>query len=112
MHLSEIFKTLSDDTRIRILNILKETELCVCEVQAILEIPQTNASKHLNKLKSNGIITYKKKAQWAYYYLDPTFLENHNELYQYLCKQFAAKETYLNDVKSLKEYQSKDINCI
>lgn len=51
MKLSDIFKMLTDETRIRILNILKETDLCVCEMQAILDISQTNASKHLNKLK-------------------------------------------------------------
>ncbi len=111
MHLTEIFKTLSDDTRIRILNILKETELCVCEVQSILQISQTNVSKHLNKLKSAGIISYEKRSQFAYYYLEPQFLTNNAVLYQYLCEQWEVSENYLNDIKSLEDYKSKNIIC-
>jgi ArsR family transcriptional regulator len=70
-----IFKALADENRIRILNLLKNGELCACDIEAVLGIKQSNASRHLNRLKIAGIITSEKKSQWVYYRLnDPVFL--------------------------------------
>jgi len=70
-----VFKALADENRIRILNLLKNGELCVCDIEAILGIKQSNASRHLNRLKIAGIITSEKKSQWVYYRLnDPILL--------------------------------------
>ena len=70
-----IFKALADENRIRILNLLKNGELCVCNIEAVLGIKQSNASRHLNRLKMAGIIVSEKKSQWVYYRLnDPLFL--------------------------------------
>ena len=70
-----IFKALADENRIRILNLLKNGELCVCDIDGVLGIKQSNASRHLNKLKMAGIIVSEKKSQWVYYRLnDPIFL--------------------------------------
>ncbi len=71
-----ILKALADENRIRILNILKDNELCVCDIEAILGIKQSNASRHLNRLKIAGIIDSEKKSQWVYYRLkDETFVK-------------------------------------
>lgn len=112
MNLTDIFKMLTDDTRIRLLNILSENQLCVCEVQAVLNISQTNASKHLNKLKAAGLITDEKKSQWSYYYLNDSFWDKNQHLYQYLKEQWHADDSYINDQKNLKEYISKNIDCM
>lgn len=56
MDLMQILKALADDTRLRILNILQEEELCVCEIETILNISQSNASRHLNKLINAKIL--------------------------------------------------------
>jgi ArsR family transcriptional regulator, arsenate/arsenite/antimonite-responsive transcriptional repressor len=74
MELLQILKALSDETRIRILNILKCSELCVCEIEEILEINQSNASRHLEKLRNTNMITSQKKAQWVYYGLNEKIL--------------------------------------
>ena len=50
-----------DENRIRILNLMLNAELCVCEIETILEMTQSNASRHLAKLKSAGIITSSKE---------------------------------------------------
>ncbi len=47
----QLFKALADETRIRMLNLLKNGELCVCDIEEVLDIQQSNASRHLNKLK-------------------------------------------------------------
>ena len=65
-----IFKALADENRIRILNILRNGELCGCDIEAVLGIKQSNVSRHLNRLKVAGIIYSDKKAQWVYYQLN------------------------------------------
>jgi ArsR family transcriptional regulator, arsenate/arsenite/antimonite-responsive transcriptional repressor len=69
-----ILKALADDNRIRILNLLRNDELCVCDIENVLGIKQSNASRHLNRLKVAEIIVSEKKSQWVYYRLkDDTF---------------------------------------
>jgi ArsR family transcriptional regulator len=69
-----ILKALADENRIRILNLLRNGELCVCDIESVLGIKQSNASRHLNKLKVAEIIISEKKSQWVYYRLkDDTF---------------------------------------
>ncbi len=72
--LVEILKALSDENRLRILNLLRNGELCVCDIETVLGIKQSNTSRHLNRLKIAGIIASRKKSQWVYYRLkDETF---------------------------------------
>jgi len=72
-----ILKALADENRIRILNLLRNGELCVCDIEAVLGIKQSNASRHLNRLKMAGIIVSKKKSQWVYYRLkDDIFVKS------------------------------------
>ena len=71
-----ILKALADDNRIRILNLLRNDELCVCDIEAVLGIKQSNASRHLTRLKVAGVIDSNKKSQWVYYRLkDDTFVK-------------------------------------
>lgn len=74
LDLVEILKALADENRLRILNLLINGELCVCDIETVLGIKQSNTSRHLNRLKIAGIITSQKKSQWVYYRLnDETF---------------------------------------
>jgi len=58
------------------LNLLNYGELCVCDIEEVLGIQQSNASRHLNKLKQAGLIESEKKSQWVYYRLNnSTFLK-------------------------------------
>ena len=70
----EIFKAMADENRLRIINILMNYELCVCELEVILNMTQSNVSRHLAKLKNGGIISSTKYAQWIHYKLDEDFL--------------------------------------
>jgi ArsR family transcriptional regulator len=75
--ISEMYKLLADKTRLTILALLKEKELCVCEIVEIMEMTQPNVSQHLRKLKSGGLVDEKKKGQWVYYSLnsDKSFIQ-------------------------------------
>ncbi|GGF95870.1 ArsR/SmtB family transcription factor [Paenibacillus abyssi] len=67
--MADNLKLLGDKTRLSILTLLKEKELCVCDIVEALEISQPNASQHLRKLKAAGFVNETKKAQWVYYSL-------------------------------------------
>jgi ArsR family transcriptional regulator len=68
--LSETLKLLSDKTRLTILALLKEKELCVCEIVEILQTTQPNVSQHLRKLKTGGLVSETRRSQWIYYSLN------------------------------------------
>lgn len=68
-NLTDVLKALSEETRLRILNLLYERELCVCDVMGVLQISQAKASRHLIYLKQAGLAKDRKQAQWAYYSL-------------------------------------------
>lgn len=69
MGLIQIYQCLCDLTRLRILNLLTEGELCVCHFQEILGEPQVKVSKHLAYLKSHGLVVARKQANWMIYSL-------------------------------------------
>ncbi len=74
-------KALSDETRLRILNLLLERECCVCEVMQVLNISQTRASRNLNLLYDAGFLKLRREGIWAYYSIDKTELEEYLSLF-------------------------------
>lgn len=64
-----VFKILSDPTRLRLLRLLldADSELCVCELVDSLEEPQYNVSKHVNALKTAGLLESRREGRWVYY---------------------------------------------
>lgn len=68
--LTETLKLLSDKTRLTILSLLKERDLCVCDIVTMLETTQPNVSQHLRKLKNGGLVNETRRAQWIYYSLN------------------------------------------
>lgn len=69
------YKSLSDETRLRILNLLLERECCVCEVMQALEISQPRASRNLRMLYEAGFLTLRKDGLWSLYSLDREGME-------------------------------------
>ncbi len=66
---ARIFKALADETRLRILALLLEGELCVCEIMAALELPQSTVSRHLAYLRNSGWVQGRRQGGWIYYCL-------------------------------------------
>jgi ArsR family transcriptional regulator len=64
-----IFKALSDETRLRIIKLLEQGELCVCDITAALEMVQPKVSFHLSALKEAGLIKDRKQGKWIHYSL-------------------------------------------
>ena len=74
--LVKIFKALSDETRLRIIKLLEQGELCVCDITAALDMVQPKVSFHLSTLKEAGLIKDRKQGKWVHYRL------NENDLFR------------------------------
>lgn len=105
----DIFKALSEESRLRILILLMEREMCVCEIEVCLNMTQSNVSRHLNVLKNCGILQYYKKAQWAYYGISESFKEEHKNLWEYLQQKLVDLPTYQVDQKQCEKYKTIDV---
>ena len=68
--LAEVFKVFGDLTRIRILCALIETELCVCDISALLDMTQSSISHQLRVLKQAKLVKYRKEGKVVYYALE------------------------------------------
>jgi ArsR family transcriptional regulator len=64
---SRLLKTLSDETRLKVLRLLSLREMCVCELTVALDLTQPTASHHINILKNVGLIRDRKEGKWAFY---------------------------------------------
>lgn len=78
--LSRLFQALSDETRLRILELLRSGEHCVCDLTGALEAQQSRLSFHLRTLKEAGLVTDRREGRWSYYALRPEALEAMEEL--------------------------------
>ncbi|UWG98544.1 metalloregulator ArsR/SmtB family transcription factor [Dehalobacter sp. DCM] len=108
--IEDIFKALADETRLRIINLLYEKELCVCDIYEALHITQTKASRHLQYLKHAELVDDRKHAQWIYYSLRKDkslpFIDN------LIVNNLRNSEKFLNDLENLKEWlKRKTIDC-
>ena len=80
---AEILKAFSDESRIRILNlILVNEEMCISDLELILDYTQTKTSRHLSILKSIGLVKYRKVDQWVYYFINETYIDILKQLFK------------------------------
>ncbi|MFU0800149.1 MAG: metalloregulator ArsR/SmtB family transcription factor [Xylanivirga thermophila] len=68
--LTQFFKMISDETRLRIMVLLYHQRLCVCEICGITGISQPNVSKHLAKLRDKGFVKDERQEQFIFYSLN------------------------------------------
>ncbi|WP_353097148.1 metalloregulator ArsR/SmtB family transcription factor [Tissierella praeacuta] len=111
MDIVQILKALGDENRIRILNLLKDGQLCVCEIEHILGITQSNASRHLTKLSTLRIVVYEKKAQWIYYKLNEETLEQFPFVKELLENELNKIDICNQDIENLIKYKNSGMTC-
>ena len=66
---SRFFKALADSTRLKMLGLLSDREMCVCEVMVALDLTQPTASHHLRILENVGLVESRKEGKWVFYSL-------------------------------------------
>ena len=69
MTLARKFKALGDPTRLRIVNLLLHSELCVCDIQQVLGLTQSRVSQHLSYLKGAGLVSDNRRGYRVFYSL-------------------------------------------
>jgi ArsR family transcriptional regulator len=79
-----VFKAFSDETRLRILFLLAERELCVCEIVAVLGMQQGKISRHLAVLKHAELVSDRRDGTWIYYSLSEPDTGLKRRLHDYL----------------------------
>jgi len=101
--LEQIFKGLADQTRLRILNLLIHGELCVCDIQFVLESPQTNVSRHLIYLKNSGLVRDRREGTRMYYRLAQPDEAVHKLTFGFLRDLFRSSGAFEEDSRQLKK---------
>ena len=105
----KIFKALGDETRLRILALVWDGDMCVCEIEKSLNLTQSNASRHLTALKGAGILSSFKKAQWTYYQINEKFKSDNNILWEYLQQKLKGTSEYQADSERCKQCKEQNL---
>jgi ArsR family transcriptional regulator, arsenate/arsenite/antimonite-responsive transcriptional repressor len=94
-----IFRAFADRTRLRILNLLRPGELCVCDLVRVLGSPQPKISRHLAYLRKAGLVTARKEGLWMHYSLSPTSGRFHQKILECLSCCFVDVPELTKDAK-------------
>ncbi len=101
--LEQYFKALADINRLRILNVLLHGELCVCDIQYVLEATQPNVSRHLAYLKNSGLVEDRRDGYRIFYRLADPKQGMKRRLFEFLQDAYKTEDQFLADRKRLKE---------
>jgi len=111
--LVKAMKALSDETRLRILNLLRERECCVCEVMQALDISQTRASRNLSALYDAGFLKLRKDGLWSLYSLDQEGMKEHfSDLVEAVRKGLEGNEIVALDRERLRKAERVGPGCV
>lgn len=105
------FKTLSDETRLRILNLALERECCVCEVMQALQISQSKASRGLYALYDAGFLKLRKEGRWSLYSPDEEMKSYMFDLVTAVKKALKDNKTIELDKEHLKTAKRTNVTC-
>jgi len=83
-----MFRAFADRTRLRILHLLQDGEMCVSDIVTVLDVPQAKASHHLNYLRRAGLVETRKHGLWCFYRLRPAKSAFHEKLLECLGQCF------------------------
>jgi len=111
MDIVNVLKALSDESRIRILNILNKRDVCVCEMQEILGLTQTNISKHLSKLKDLKLVVSEKQGQYVFCSINKQALRKYPFIRAILDSETSKDKTLKKDAKIFEKMNSKGMVC-
>jgi ArsR family transcriptional regulator len=105
-----MFRAFSDRTRLRILSMLRTGELCVCDIVAVLDVPQPKVSRHLAYLRRAGLVDVRRDGPWMYYSLSPARGRFHTKLLDCLSCCLQDVPELARDVRRVKSCRS-DRGC-
>lgn len=101
-----MFRAFSDRTRLRLLNLLRGGETCVCDLVDVIGAPQPKVSRHLAYLRKAGLVVARKDGLWMHYSLTPAKTEFHKSLLNCLACCFQSVPELKKDTERLGRCQS------
>jgi len=111
MKVLEIIKSLGDLNRLRILKILLNfEEACNCDFEEVLQLNQSNASRHITKLKKDKLIICKRIGKWSYYRLNSELLKEYSFILKIL--ESLENEVFEEDKKNFIKFFKNKSSCL
>lgn len=108
---TKVFKALADKSRVRILKLLEEQELCVCQIREVLQLKQSTISKHLSVLRRAGLVKDRRDGTWAFYSLSRRRRNDFDQAQLGLMRNWLNDDRLIrSDRKRLKEVLKIDIH--
>ena len=109
--MEQIFKVLSDFSRVRILNMLTRQKWCVTEMSKILGLSVTSVSRHLSKMRLVGMTDTEQEAQWVHNIINRKFYDENKLLFEYIKDIAKRDETLLEDESRMQKYIASGLTC-
>jgi ArsR family transcriptional regulator len=107
------FKALSDETRLRMLNLILERECCVCEVMQALQISQSKASRGLTGLYDAGFLKQRKDGLWSLYSIDTEGVDGYiSDLIEAAKKALTDNKVARLDIERLRKAERMGPGCV
>jgi len=111
--LVKVYKVLSDESRLRVLNLLLERACCVCEVMQALDISQSKASRGLSALYDAGILKLHKDGLWSLYSIDWDGMEkNLKAIVEASTRSFEGNKIMNTDRERLRKAERVGPGCV
>jgi ArsR family transcriptional regulator len=107
--IAQIYKALSEQMRLRILMLLTQGELCVCDLMAVLEEPQSKVSRHVAYLKNSGLIQGRRVGTWMHYFLKEPLEGLAAAHVEFLRKELAGFKWVRDDVEKMREVKARKL---
>ena len=108
-HTISVLKALGETNRLRVVAVLVDRELCVCQIVKLLSLAPSTVSRHLYVLRQAGLIDLKKKGRWIYYSLaDKSQSESIQNLLRLLLAAVSTDEQIIADEKKLRKILQQD----
>lgn len=107
----KVFAALADRTRLRILSLLSEGELCVCDLMRVLKEPQSKISRHLSYLRRAGLVEGRKEGLWMHYRLAKPAAKLYGMLLEAVCCCRPEFDEFGKDLKTLKQNKNCLVGC-
>jgi ArsR family transcriptional regulator len=108
MDAAQLFKALSDNTRLRSLALLVNyEELCVCELTHALDLPQPKVSHHLAALRKTGLVSGRKEGLWVYYRVEPQLPDWCVEVLRVTAAGLAGELPFMTDREALESMPNR-----
>lgn len=98
-----LFSALADRTRLRLLNLMGDTEVCVCFFVEVLGVPQPKVSRHLAYLRKAGVVEARREGKWMHYRIIPPGDER-------AARVFAEVRAWLMDEEQMQKDRAKLMN--